>query len=194
MYWLQWERKYVDQLFISFILFCFPNSDLVEADIYYLASVLTWLSQQRIPILTPYKMHILQHQTPNNFMHQEKDMKKISIFRYLLLCDFRQTNNFLVFVEVYKNIFPRQNIWHTWTRGHEGWWMWASALAARAPLRNVGPRLIVMLENLRNIGRIYTIVRVINRARTNLREDFTITEKAPTMVSSWLKALTKQRS
>ena len=57
--------------------------------------------------------------------------------------------------------------------------MWASALAARAPLRNVGPRLIVMLENLRNIGRIYTIVRVINRARTNLREDFTITEKAP---------------
>ena len=72
--------------------------------------------------------------------------------------------------------------------------MWASALAARAPLRNVGPRLIVMLENLRNIGRIYTIVRVINRARTNLREDFTITEKAPTMVSSWLKALTKQRS
>ena len=72
--------------------------------------------------------------------------------------------------------------------------MWASALAARAPLRNVGPRLIVMLENLRNIGRIYTIVRVINRARTNLRKDFTITEKAPTMVSSWLKALTKQRS
>ena len=79
-------------------------------------------------------------------------MKKISIFRYLLLCDFRQTNNFSVLVEVYKNIFPRQNIWHTWTRGHEGWWMWASALAARAPLRNVGPRLIVMLENLRNIG------------------------------------------
>ena len=106
MYWLQWERKYVDQLFISFILFCFPNSDLVEADIYFLASVLTWLGQQRIPILTPYKMHILQHQTPNNFMHQEKNMKKISIFRYLLRCDFRETNNFLVFVEVYKNISP----------------------------------------------------------------------------------------
>ena len=38
----------------------------------------------------------------------------------------------------------------TWTRGHDGSWIWASAFAARAPLRKVGPRLTVMLENLEN--------------------------------------------
>ena len=36
----------------------------------------------------------------------------------------------------------------TWTRGQEGSWMCASAFAARAPLRKVGPRFTVMLENL----------------------------------------------
>ena len=37
----------------------------------------------------------------------------------------------------------------TWISGHEGLFRWISELAAKAPLRNVGPRLIVMLENLK---------------------------------------------
>ena len=36
----------------------------------------------------------------------------------------------------------------TWMSGQDGLLRWISELAARAPLRNVGPRLIVMLENL----------------------------------------------
>ena len=47
-----------------------------------------------------------------------------------------------------KELLSNQAI--TWTRGHDGSWMWASAFAARAPLRKVGPRLTVMLENLEN--------------------------------------------
>ena len=35
----------------------------------------------------------------------------------------------------------------TWTRGHEGSLICSSALAARAPLRKVGPRLMVMELN-----------------------------------------------
>ena len=35
----------------------------------------------------------------------------------------------------------------TCTSGHEGSSMWRSALAASAPLRKVGPRLMVMEEN-----------------------------------------------
>ena len=40
----------------------------------------------------------------------------------------------------------------TCTRGQEGSWTWSSRFAARAPLRNVGPRLIVMLANLMKKG------------------------------------------
>jgi hypothetical protein len=42
----------------------------------------------------------------------------------------------------------------TWMSGQEGLLRWISELAANAPLRKVGPRLIVMLENLqeRNIS------------------------------------------
>ena len=36
----------------------------------------------------------------------------------------------------------------TCTMGQEGSWTWSSRFAARAPLRKVGPRLIVMLANL----------------------------------------------
>ena len=43
------------------------------------------------------------------------------------------------------SIFPPPCL--TWTRGHDGCSMCASALAASAPLRKVGPRLMVMLEN-----------------------------------------------
>ena len=35
----------------------------------------------------------------------------------------------------------------TWTKGHDGSLMWSSALAARAPLRKVGPKFIVIEEN-----------------------------------------------
>ena len=36
-----------------------------------------------------------------------------------------------------------------WIKGHEGLFRLDSLLAARAPLRNVGPRLIVILANLK---------------------------------------------
>ena len=36
----------------------------------------------------------------------------------------------------------------TCTMGQEGSWTWSSRFAAKAPLRKVGPRLIVMLANL----------------------------------------------
>ena len=44
----------------------------------------------------------------------------------------------------------------TWTMGQDGSWTWSSRLAARAPLRNVGPKLMVMLANL-------GIVKVVRR-------------------------------
>jgi len=36
----------------------------------------------------------------------------------------------------------------TWISGQEGLFRWISEFAARAPLKKVGPRFIVMLENL----------------------------------------------
>ena len=48
-------------------------------------------------------------------------------------------------------------IFETWTIGQEGSWTWSSRFAARAPLKKVGPRLIVMLANLNINFRVTTI-------------------------------------
>ena len=50
----------------------------------------------------------------------------------------------------------------TWTMGQDGSWTWSSRFAARAPLRKVGPKLIVILANLQivNAVRMIRIVKI----------------------------------
>ena len=45
----------------------------------------------------------------------------------------------------------------TWTRGQDGSSMTAPALAAKAPLRKVGPRFTVTLANLLRVFKDYII-------------------------------------
>ena len=62
----------------------------------------------------------------------------------------------------------------TCTRGQEGSWTWSSRFAARAPLRNVGPRLIVMLANLIkkddqcNVSNLNKVIKVIKLIKVSM--------------------------
>ena len=61
----------------------------------------------------------------------------------------------------------------TCTMGQEGSWTWSSRFAAKAPLRKVGPRLIVMLANLRiktvNMIKMIKMISVINMILYTIR-------------------------